>query len=111
LIDNELMRQGLPGDKIRNDQIGGSDATHYNEIGTKSTSDADNGENMTPKISTKKATAKRRQQALDELQKLADEVRSRNRDLSAAEATALADRFFREVIEEMSAEGKIEYDA
>ncbi len=52
----------------------------------------------------------RRQQALAELQKLADKVRERNQDLSAVEADELADRFVREVIEDMIAEGKIKYD-
>jgi len=51
----------------------------------------------------------RRRQALAELQKLADEIHSRNQDLSPAKADELADRFTREVIEDMIAEGKIKY--
>lgn len=53
----------------------------------------------------------RRQRALDELQELADAIQTRNRDLSETEAEELADRFSREVIGEMIAEGKIKYDA
>ena len=51
----------------------------------------------------------RREEALQKLEALAAEVRKRNRDLSAEEAEALADRFVREVIEEMATEGKIAF--
>jgi prevent-host-death family protein len=51
----------------------------------------------------------RRQAALDELERLAEKLRSRNRDLTGAEADEIADRFTREVIEEMVAEGKVKY--
>ncbi len=50
-----------------------------------------------------------RREALRRLEALAREVKERNRDLSAEEAEALADRFVREVIEEMVAEGKIAF--
>lgn len=53
----------------------------------------------------------RRQHALEELQKLADTIQARNSDLSEGEISNLADRFSREVIDEMIAEGKIKYDA
>lgn len=53
----------------------------------------------------------RRQQALDELQRLADTINARNQDISVIEADELADRFTREVIAEMIAEGKVEYNA
>lgn len=51
----------------------------------------------------------RRRQALAELQQLAQRVAARNQDLSASEGEALADRFARDVIEEMIAEGKVRY--
>ena len=69
------------------------------------------GEDMTLKTPSNKVTARRRQQALDTLQKLADEIRGRNRNLTGNEADELADRFVREVIEDMIAEGKIGYDS
>lgn len=52
----------------------------------------------------------RRQKALDELHKLADTIQARNQDLSETEVEEIADRFSREVIGEMVAEGKIKYD-
>ena len=51
----------------------------------------------------------RRQEALAKLEKLRECVRSRNRDLSGEEADALADRFSREIIEDMAREGKIKF--
>lgn len=54
--------------------------------------------------------AQRRADALAELQELAASVRARNTDLSAQEADELADRFARDVIAEMIAEGKVKYD-
>jgi prevent-host-death family protein len=44
----------------------------------------------------------RRRQALERLEALARRVGSRNRDLSGAEADALADRFVREVSSEIA---------
>ena len=52
---------------------------------------------------------KRRQQALEELQNLADAIQSRNRDLSDSEAEALAERFSRDVIDEMIEDGTVKY--
>ena len=51
----------------------------------------------------------RRKELLGQLEALAAEVHQRNQDLSEEEANELADRFTREVIEEMAAEGKINY--
>ena len=47
---------------------------------------------------------------LARLEALAERVGRRNRDLSQAEVEELADRFTREVIEEMIEAGKIEYE-
>lgn len=52
---------------------------------------------------------RRRRQALDELQQLARRVAAKNQDLSVTAGEALADRFTREVIGEMIAEGKVGY--
>ena len=51
----------------------------------------------------------RHRQALERLRKLRDEVRARNTDLTDDEADALADRFSREVVEDMVREGKIRF--
>jgi PHD/YefM family antitoxin component YafN of YafNO toxin-antitoxin module len=51
----------------------------------------------------------RRRRALAKLEKLREKVRSRNIDLSDEEAEALANRFTREVVEEMVEEGKIQF--
>jgi prevent-host-death family protein len=51
----------------------------------------------------------RRRQALAKLEQLRKKVRSRNTGLSDKGAEALADRFTRDVIEEMVKEGKIEF--
>jgi prevent-host-death family protein len=51
----------------------------------------------------------RRRQLLAQLEELAARVQARNRDLTADAADELADRFTREVIEEMVEEGKINY--
>ena len=51
----------------------------------------------------------RRREALQQLEALAQKVRERNRDLSPKEAETLADRFVREVIEEMAHEGKVTF--
>ena len=53
----------------------------------------------------------RRQRALEELQELADSIRSRNQDLSETETDELADRLSRDVIDEMIVDGKINYDS
>ena len=52
----------------------------------------------------------RRRQALARLEALAERVGARNQDLSLKEAEELADRFTREVIEEMIEEGKLSYE-
>jgi prevent-host-death family protein len=52
----------------------------------------------------------RRQEALEGLRRLRDEVSARNRDLTEAQADALADRFTREVIDDMAAEGRIRFE-
>ena len=53
----------------------------------------------------------RRQQALADLRALRKRVRARkaNRDLTPEQAEALADRFVREVVQEMFDEGKLRY--
>jgi hypothetical protein len=48
---------------------------------------------------------------LEELQELADSIRSRNQDLGETETDELADRLSRDVIDEMIANGKINYDS
>jgi prevent-host-death family protein len=53
----------------------------------------------------------RRQRALEELQELADSIQSRNQDLSETETDEMADRLSRDVIDEMVADGKINYDS
>lgn len=49
----------------------------------------------------------RRREALAALKRLREKVRARNQDLSDEEAGALADRFSREIIEDMVQEGEI----
>ena len=51
----------------------------------------------------------RREQALARLERLREEVRAGNRDLTEEQADSLADRFSREVIGEMADEGKISF--
>jgi prevent-host-death family protein len=53
----------------------------------------------------------RRREALAKLQRLRDEVSQRNRDLTPEEADALADRFVRDVIDDMVREGKIRFES
>jgi prevent-host-death family protein len=53
----------------------------------------------------------RRQRALEELQELADSIQSRNQNLSETEADEMADRLSHDVIDEMVADGKINYDS
>jgi PHD/YefM family antitoxin component YafN of YafNO toxin-antitoxin module len=51
----------------------------------------------------------RRKAALAQLEALRESVRERNRDLDEEEAAALAERFSRDVIEEMIRDGKVKY--
>ncbi len=51
----------------------------------------------------------RRQQALKDLEALREKVRARNQDLTDEQADYLADRFVRDVVQDMIAEGKIKY--
>jgi len=51
----------------------------------------------------------RREQALARLERLREEIRAGNRNLTKEQADSLADRFSRKVIEEMVSEGKISY--
>ncbi len=53
--------------------------------------------------------AARRQEALAQLERLREKVRARNEDLSEEAAASLADRFTREVVEDMAKEGRIKY--
>lgn len=53
----------------------------------------------------------RRQSALEELQQLAAEIHfQKNEDLSSEESEEIAERFVRETIEQMIADGKVVYD-
>lgn len=52
----------------------------------------------------------RRRDALATMRRLKAEVGGRNQDLTVEEANALADRFVRDVIDDMIAEGKIRYE-
>ncbi len=53
----------------------------------------------------------RRRDALDKLRQLKAEVRTRNQDIETEQqAVAIADRFVREVIDDMVAEGKITFE-
>ena len=60
------------------------------------------------KVLNLRAEAHRRE-ALAELEGLRDRVRARNQDLDEAGATALADRFSRDVIEDMVREKKVTF--
>ncbi|MEA3350519.1 MAG: type II toxin-antitoxin system Phd/YefM family antitoxin [Chloroflexota bacterium] len=51
----------------------------------------------------------RREQALAQMEALAATVQARNQDLSPVEAEATADRFTRDVVREMIADGQIVY--
>lgn len=51
----------------------------------------------------------RRQEALAALEELREQVQARNQDLDEAQAESLADRFTRDVIDDMVAEKKIKY--
>ena len=52
----------------------------------------------------------RREKALARLERLREEVRAGNRDLTEEQADSLADRFSREVVGEMADEDKISYE-
>jgi prevent-host-death family protein len=52
----------------------------------------------------------RRKEALERLRTLRESVRERNQDLTEEQAMEIADRFTREVIDEMAAEGKIKFE-
>ena len=52
----------------------------------------------------------RRQVALARLRAVRERVRERNADLTAEQALELADRFTRDVIDEMAAAGKIKFE-
>lgn len=52
----------------------------------------------------------RRRELLSQIRQLRQEVQDRNQDLGKKEAIALADRFSREMVEDMVKEGKIRYE-
>ena len=52
----------------------------------------------------------RRREALESLRRLRHIVLERNRDLTPEEADALAERFSKEVVEDMAREGKIGFE-
>jgi prevent-host-death family protein len=51
----------------------------------------------------------RRQKALEQLEKLKEQVQARNQDLTETQAAELGDRLTREVIEEMADEGQVRF--
>lgn len=51
----------------------------------------------------------RRREALERMRELRDRALARNRDLAPEEGDALAERFTRELVEELAAEGKIRF--
>ena len=51
----------------------------------------------------------RRRDVLDRLRRIKEPARERNQDLTEAQAIELADRFVREVVDDMAAEGKITF--
>ena len=51
----------------------------------------------------------RREDALRRLEQVRQSVQARTQDLTEEEASALADRFVREVVEDMVIEGKVRY--
>ncbi len=53
----------------------------------------------------------RRESLLAQLEAIRQDVSSRNQDLTQDEAEALADRFVREVLNDMIAEGKIKFES
>jgi predicted HTH domain antitoxin len=52
----------------------------------------------------------RRGAALESLRRVRERVRDRNRDLDEEQATALVDRFVRETVDEMAADGRIRFE-
>jgi prevent-host-death family protein len=52
----------------------------------------------------------RRREALERLHRAKERVSARNRDLTEEQALALADRFVREVIDDMAAEGTLTFE-
>ena len=53
---------------------------------------------------------KRRAELLDQLRALQEEVSSRNRDLTEEQIEEIANRFSRDIIDDMAAEGKIVFE-
>lgn len=51
-----------------------------------------------------------RRAAVEKLQRVRERVRDRNRDLDEEEAVRLADRFVRETVEEMAADGRLRFE-
>ena len=51
----------------------------------------------------------RRQEAVERLRRLRDEVRERNQDLTDEQAEEIADRFSREFVEDLAREGKVRF--
>lgn len=52
----------------------------------------------------------RRAEAMEQMRRLRERVLVRNRDLSAEQGDALADRFSREFVGEMEKEGKVQFE-
>ena len=52
----------------------------------------------------------RRTQALERLRRLRSDMQARNKDLTPEEGDALADRFSREIVDDMVNQGKIRHD-
>lgn len=52
----------------------------------------------------------KREDTIRQLRRLKEEVSSRNQDLTEDEAMALADRFVREVIDDLAREGKLVFE-
>lgn len=53
---------------------------------------------------------KRRAEALSQLRALRADVRTRNQDLTKEHATALADRFSHDLIDDLATEGKVTFE-
>lgn len=53
---------------------------------------------------------KRRAEALSQLRALRADVRTRNQDLTEEHATALADRFSHDLIDDLATEGKVTFE-
>ena len=52
----------------------------------------------------------RREKAIADIRALRDKVRARNQDLTEEAAMALADRFVREVVDDMARNGKLRFE-